>query len=312
MYQTNIGNSTIQINSVNSSSPIVLMKHNRVILNIIDSSNFITSISLSNMTYPKTLKYHCGFIQTFQVDITNLIDWRYNSSTQAIKITITLGDYEIYESIIRLVAVNGKSYPFRDHINSVHTLLNGEQYVDIFVPWDGFINGNIPVLTGVNTVNTQQTGDNLIITQEPDIQVFDDTFDYTFNGISNVRYDVRINRVCPINDQYCVIHYLNYLGEQSTLLGYIKSDRYNFEGENYNWSYISVYNRDKRLNLGSSTQEITVIIPNSNALDYPSDILLNESVELHIGDRTFTCAPIADSVERNTLIQDYQIKFAII
>lgn len=304
----------ITINSINSTLPAIVMQHNKLIAKLHLSTSYISRVMIRN-NFGLVRTYNNIRSQDIQIDISNLVDWTTNNDLQMIKFTITvkLGSVTRTEECeIRLRVIQGKSYPFRENVNLTHTLLQDYRYLEVFSPFAGSINGVVPILEGINLVDTRQVGDSFIISEDFDINTFDNTFDYTFNGDSDVVYHVNVNRVCPVNDQYCVIEYKNYLGENSILLGYIKTDSYSFDGSNFNNHDISVYNHNKKFNLASTGQELTVIIPNAHYNLYPSDILLNETVEIQIGNRTFKCAPIAGSISRDSIIQDYQIKLAII
>lgn len=314
MYTTTSEYLSITINSINDTIPAIVMQHNKLIAEIRLMTSAIARVMVRN-GFGLVRVYNNIRSQDLQIDISNLVDWTINNSLQMIKFTITvkLGAVpRVFEREIRLRVIQGKSYPLRENVNTTHNLLQDDRYLEVFSPFAGSINGTIPILEGINLVDTQQVGDSFIISEDFDINTFDNTFDHTFNGDSDVVYHVNINRVCPVNDQYCVIRYKNYLGEGSMLLGYIMTDSYIFDGSNFNSSDISVYNRDKKFNLASTEQELTVAIPNAHYNLYPSDILLNDIVEIQVGDRTFKCAPKADSINRSSIIQDYQIKLSII
>lgn len=317
MYTTFIGSVVqITINSINDTLPAIVMQHNKLIAELEFVNQRIDRVMISN-NFGLSKTYNSIRGNNLQLDISNFVNWSMNNNLQMIRFTVTgaIGPQEstiTVNKIIQLRVIQGKSYPFRGYVNTTHNLLQNERFVEVFSPFSGSINGTVAITEGINTIDTQQVGDSFIVSKDFDINVFDETFDETFNGDSDVVYRVSVNRVCPVNDQYCVIRYKNYLGEISMLLGYIKTDSYTFEGSNYNSSSISEFSHNKKLNLASSGQDMTVTIPNTHYNLYPSDILLNETVEVQVGSKTFKCAPIAESISRDSVIQDYQIKLAIL
>lgn len=304
---------TVTLNSINSISPCICMKYNRFILKI-DKNGPIDRIKIRKQNGQEVI-YNLFSTNSITIDLTDFVDWN-NQSYQYLRIFASQDGVFTNEHIqLRFYTILGKSYPFRPHVNEYRQVVEGDNIQDLFVPFDGFLFGNnrqIPLVQGVNEVDTNMVGLDWIITNTPTISTFDSTFDDTFRPSNALEYVVHLEKVCPIKEKYCLIQYLNYLGENCTLLGYCSEIENEFAGTNYKRSDVGIFDKMTKLNIENHEQKLNVVIPNIYYKAYPSDIMLNETVKITVNGTTYECSPIADATNLTEEYQDYEIMFKIV
>lgn len=306
----------VTINSINNISPAILFKHNKFIMQIDVLRGNVDGVRIVNNAHSQTLNYKLYGQRQVVVDLTDFISWT-NNNLDVLRIFFSINGSYVASSInIRYITMVGKSYPFRKPINVHRYVVSGDDTMSVFSPFAGKIHyGNdeeMIIYEGLNEVSLSDVGYQWYLTDDSGFGTFDETFDYTFRPTEIHSYEVNVEELCPCKKQYAVIEYLNYLGENVKLLGYVTNIENSVEGENYRVSNTTIYNRQTNLNVANAGQVITVIIPNINYQAYPTDIMLNESVKLTINGTTYQCSPIADSVETTDEYQDYEINFKIV
>lgn len=307
------GNSvTLTINSVvNGQSQLILFKHNRVIFHF----SFVeppTSVVIQK-GYNRVYFYPVGTTE-MTVDITHLMTFP-NPNYHTLQVFCNyVNTPTIKWDPLRIVAaLNAKSYPFRAPVTLYKQMPNDSDIIELYSPFDGVIQSGTdsqPILQGLNTVDITDVGDRFYITNQF-ITTFDYTFDYTFQQ-DHTAYLCEVDRVCGMNNKAVVINYTNANGENSYLLGYSTEVENKFDGDNYQSNEITIYNKQTKLHLTDHSQEMTVVIPNVTYLAYPSDIMLNDVVELTYQGRVYKASPIADAVSYTDDYQDYELKFKIL
>lgn len=322
MYTVNIHNSSthinhinanITVNSINDSVPVIIVKHNRLIVNIQILVGNTDKITVKHGD--AVVSYNIYGQTNIILDLTEFVDWN-NNTPDMIKIILGKNNTQQASYILRYITMVGKSYPFRQPINVHRYVVSGDDTMSVFSPFTGKIHyGNdeeMIIYEGLNEVSLSDVGYHWYLTDDRGFGTFDETFDYTFRPTEIHSYEVNVEELCPVKKQYAVIEYLNYLGENVKLLGYVTNVENSVEGENYRVSTTTIYNRQTNLNVANVGQVITVIIPNINYQAYPTDIIMNESVKLTINGTTYQCSPIADSGETTDEYQDYEINFKIV
>lgn len=316
---TNSGRTVqLTINSVTDSSAyIIVHKYNRVIIQLTFTGEQPLRVQLHNGNVT-TSDYYVGNCNYFTMDVTDLIDFPFNFDTyqtyQLFSIRVLYDDGgQIYFNVPVRDALLGKSHPFRDVVTTYRQMPNNGDIIELFSPFDGFLQSGTdtyPINEGMNTVDLTDIGDRFYITNSY-LSTFDGTFDYTFQADSTA-YLCEIDRVCAIKDDAVVLEYVNYNGEKSYLLGYKSEIENTFEGDNYRNSEISLYNKPTKLNMYNHAQTLNVVIPNVYYKAYPSDIMLNETVKLTYKNKVYQASPVADSTSYNDEYQDYELQFKIL
>lgn len=310
-------NVQLEVNSViDSSSQVVLYKHNRVLLSLTFTGSKPNNVQITNGT--DTQYVNIPNIETLTVDITHLITFPFTYNTyhtyQLFTVKVFYGNENPITFNVPIVeALYGKSYPFRAPVTLYRQIPDDSDVIELFSPFDGVIQNGTDVQQirqGLNIVDLTDIGDRFYVSNSV-ISTFDDTFDYTFQR-DHTAYLCEIDRVCAINNDAVLINYTNANGENSYLLGYRSEVVNSFDGENYQSNNVSIYNRQTRLHLFEHSQEMTVVIPNVTFTTYPSDIMLNETVNLTFQNKVYQASPIADATTYSDEYQDYELKFKIL
>lgn len=310
-------NVQLEVNSViDSSSQVVLFKHNRVLLSLTFTGSKPNSVSITNGT---DIQYiNIPYIETLTVDITHFITFPFTYNTYQTYQLFTVKVYYNNENPITfnvpiVEALYGKSYPFRAPVTLYKQMPNDSDIIELYSPFDGVIQSGTDVQQirqGLNIVDLTDIGDRFYISNSV-LSTFDDTFDYTFQQ-DHTAYLCEIDRVCAINQDALLINYTNANGENSYLLGYRSEIENSFDGDNYQSNEITIYNKQTKLHLTDHSQEMTVVIPNVIFTAYPSDIMLNETVNLTFQNKVYKASPIADATTYSDAYQDYELKFKIL
>ena len=311
---------TITVNSVNDITPLICFKHNKLIVNISINGGFCNYITVKNLSnLQNSFRFDIYNNSTITIDCSGLIKWN-NNQLEGLKIEFFNRFGIITGVTLRILTIDGKSYPLRPNISTDRQVISGDtNYINnfpLFVPFDCYLlYGNfqaLPLLAGINYVDLSVVGHRFAISDDGHHNVFDNTFDYTFNGSGQHEYDVTVTEVCPRKNNYCVVEYINYLGENVKLLGYVAEAENDMEGTNFTRSRISNFNRQTKMNLETVNQTINVVFPNLHYTHYPTDIMLNETVKITVGGVIYECSPIADSATTTDEWQDYEIKLKLI